>query len=159
MPRAEERRRRRLAQLIELEGGLNPPTRETQPGHYAIAQRVIDFEDSDKDFKHMAQSLRQVVRGKINLGPNTVKRIEDAYAADKRHGLFPGWFDDPDLDAQLEDGTGTEGTSNDPGNVVDTFGRVFTLYQQLPEEGQNKLRAQIAKLIASWERGGTLKGD
>lgn len=159
MPRAEERRRRRLAQLIELEGGLNPSTREIQPGHYAIAQRVIDFEDSDRDFKQMAQSLRQVVQGKINLGPRTVKRIEDAYAADKRHGLFPGWFDDPDLDADLEGGLASDEGKSDPGNVVDTFGRVFTLYQDLPEESRNKLRAQIQKIINAWERGGSLKGD
>lgn len=153
MPRAEDRRRRRLAQLIELEGGLNPPTRQVQPGHYAIAQRVIDFEDSDKDFRQMAQSLRQVVQGKINLGPATVKRIEAAYSVDKRHGLYPGWFDDPDPDADLLSCATDERLSPaDPGDVVETFGRMFTAWRELPEESRGSALAEVERLLARWRQ-------
>jgi len=151
MPRAEERRRKRLAQLIELEGGLDPDRRQAQPGHYVIAQRVIDFEDSDKDFRQMAQSLRQVVQGKINLGPKTVKRIEEAYAVDGRHGLRAGWFDDPQDDASTFSDDAADTPS--PADAVDTFGRMFQLYQDVPEERRAKLLAQVRKIIDSYRKG------
>lgn len=151
MPRAEDRRRLRLAQLIELEGGLNPPTRKTQPGHYAIAQRVIAFETGEKDFKQMAQSLRQVVRGKINIGPDTVARIEAAYAPEQRHGVYVGWFDDPDGDAELDAEMHSQAAA-DPGSVVETFGRMFTAWRDLPEEKRGTALAEVERLLAKWSR-------
>lgn len=152
MPRAEDRRRRRLLELIELEGGLNPPTRQIQAGHYAIAARVYDFEDNDGDFRQMAQSLRQVVRGKINLGPATVARIEEAYAIDKRHGLYIGWFDEPPAESGDSDFAPVDGTSYSPPEVMETFGSMFTAWSQLPEENRGAALAEINRLLSRWAK-------
>lgn len=91
---AEERRRRHLNDLIELEGG---PKRAAgkKPGHYVIAERVHEYENSSEDSTQMAQALRQVAQGKRNLGHMTARRIETAYKARGLYGITHGWFDQP----------------------------------------------------------------
>jgi len=89
---AEERRRRHLNELIEMEGG---PKRSVgrPPGHYVIADKVHIYEGSSEDSKQMAQALRQIAVGKRNMGHATARRIEAAY--DGSLGVGKGWFDQP----------------------------------------------------------------
>lgn len=92
MEPVDQRRRRKLNLLIEQFGGLNPPTRKIEAGHYAIARRVIEAEGTQADPKQMGQALRQAAtnwKGK-NLGSENARRIEAALK------LGDGWFDSAD---------------------------------------------------------------
>jgi hypothetical protein len=93
---ADERRRRRLDELIELEGG-HKRAGGKKPGHYVIAERVYEHENSIEDSTQMAQALRQVSQGKRNLGHATARRIEGAYQAQGLYGITHGWFDQPTI--------------------------------------------------------------
>lgn len=153
MPTAEERRRQRLLELINLEGGLDPADHGSKPGHYRIAQRVIDYESKGKaqgDPKMMAQSLRQVARGKMNLGPKSVARIEAAYAVSRTFAVGPGWFDDPTI---LIPPPASVAPAQD--DVMAAFVKMFTAFRDMPPHIRAHMVDEISAIVERWKQAVT----